>query len=183
MYNIGTISRKFGISRTTLLYYEKKKLVVPARRFPSNYRTYSIADCEKLALIRTYRNVGLSLDEISRLLRPLASDERLEILKTQYATLTDQISDLKSQKKAISELLGNKDLVHSLSKENWVDLLSSIGLGPEERENWHRIFEEKMPDAHQSFLESLNIGTMEIDTIRQQSKSGKEHILQLASND
>ena len=173
MFTIGAIARKFNISRTTLLYYEEKGLLAPIRRVPSNYRTYSIKDCEKLALIKTYRNAGISIDEIKALLDPLISEERTKILKAQYDALTHQIMELEAQKNQVSSLLGKKNLVRHLSKENWVELLASMGLGPVERMEWHKMFEEKMPDAHQKFLESLELDSKEINQIRQMSRDKK----------
>lgn len=170
MYSIGAIAQKFRISRTTLLYYEEKQLLVPARRYPSNYRTYNAADCEKLALIKTYRSAGLSIDEIKAILQPVNTTKRTKILEAQQEALSQQISQLHKQKSMISDLLGKNELVQTLSKENWVDLLSSIGLGPEERLKWHQMFEQKMPQAHQKFLESLKIDTLEIEKIRHQSR-------------
>lgn len=170
MFSIGAIARKFNISRTTLLYYEKKGLLVPTRRLPSNYRTYSIVDCEKLALIKTYRNAGIPIEEIKNLLDPLASEKRTKILEAQHKALTHQVAALEAQRKQVSDLLGKKNLVRHLSKENWVELLASMGLGAEERMKWHQMFEEKMPDAHQKFLESLELNSKEILQIRRQSK-------------
>lgn len=173
MFSIGVITRKFSISRTTLLYYEEKGLLVPIRQRPNNYRTYSIADCEKLALIKTYRNAGIPIEEIKNLLNPLTLGKRSEILEAQHEALTHQMVALEAQKKQISDLLGKKNLVRHMSKKNWVELLSSIGLGQEERIRWHQMFEEKMPDAHQRFLESLSLDSREIIQIRHQSKPSR----------
>ncbi len=166
MYSIGDMVRKFGLSRTTLLYYEDKGLLVPARRLNSNYRIYSEADCERLALIKTYRRTGLSVEKIGDLLHNGTNDDREEILKAQLDTVTNQISVLSTQRNMLSSLLGKSDFVKSLSKEAWVELLASIGLDEAGQLKWHRHFEQQMPDAHQQFLESLNLDAEEIHRIR-----------------
>lgn len=38
-------------------------------------------------------------------------------------------------------------------------------------QNWHKEFEKLEPDAHQEFLESLNIDEQEIKQIREWSRS------------
>ena len=54
----------------------------------------------------------------------------------------------------------------SMNKENWVLLFHEIGLDEATMVRWHRLFEAKFPDGHQSFLEWLNIPADEIDRIR-----------------
>ncbi len=166
MYSIGDMVRRFGLSRTTLLYYEDKGLLVPARQLNSNYRIYSEADCERLALIKTYRRTGLPIEKIGRLLIDGEQDDREQILKAQLDTLTNQISILNTQRTLLSSILGKENFVQTLSKETWVELLASIGLDEEGQMNWHRLFEQKMPDAHEQFLRSLHLDTAEIIRIR-----------------
>jgi hypothetical protein len=53
-----------------------------------------------------------------------------------------------------------------LNKEEWVDLFRTIGLDDAAMDQWHREFEQRAPEAHQSFLEWLKISAAEIDEIR-----------------
>jgi hypothetical protein len=52
----------------------------------------------------------------------------------------------------------------------WVALFQEIGLDQAKREQWHRLFETRHPDGHQSFLEWLGLPPKEIDRIRAASK-------------
>ena len=54
----------------------------------------------------------------------------------------------------------------NLNKEEWVDLFRTVGLDDAAMDRWHRAFEQRAPEAHQSFLEWLNISAAEIDEIR-----------------
>ncbi len=91
---IGQLAREFGLSRSTLLYYDRKNLLSPSARSESNYRLYSQKDVERLKMILTYRSGGLSLEEIMKLLTSrkgtsasiLAS--RLQSLNTDIAQAT-----------------------------------------------------------------------------------------------
>jgi hypothetical protein len=53
-----------------------------------------------------------------------------------------------------------------IGKEQWVALFREIGLDEEQMRRWHRLFEARHPDGHQSFLEWLEIPSEEIRRIR-----------------
>ena len=53
-----------------------------------------------------------------------------------------------------------------MNKEKWVLLFKEIGLDEATMTQWHREFEARYPDGHQSFLEWLNIEANEISHIR-----------------
>jgi hypothetical protein len=52
----------------------------------------------------------------------------------------------------------------------WVDMFREIGLDEETMMQWHRIFESRHPEAHQSFLEWLRLPAGEIEGIRSKSR-------------
>ncbi len=54
----------------------------------------------------------------------------------------------------------------SMNKEKWVLLFREIGLDEATMTRWHRAFETRFPDGHQSFLEWLSIDEKEIRRIR-----------------
>jgi hypothetical protein len=53
-----------------------------------------------------------------------------------------------------------------MNKEKWVLLFREIGLDEATMTQWHREFETRYPDGHQSFLEWLQIPQNEIERIR-----------------
>ena len=53
-----------------------------------------------------------------------------------------------------------------LNVEEWVAMFEEVGLDEPKRHQWHKLFEARHPDAHQSFLEWLGLGQDEIDQIR-----------------
>ena len=53
-----------------------------------------------------------------------------------------------------------------MNKEKWVLLFREIGLDEATMKQWHREFESRYPEDHQSFLEWLNISENEIVRIR-----------------
>lgn len=53
--------------------------------------------------------------------------------------------------------------------EEWVSMFRDIGLDEETMMKWHRLFETRYPQAHQSFLEWLGLPPERIREIRVQS--------------
>jgi hypothetical protein len=50
--------------------------------------------------------------------------------------------------------------------EQWVELFREIGLNDTDMKKWHRLFEEKNPQGHQSFLEWLGLDAKRIKEVR-----------------
>lgn len=172
MYTIGQLAKKFGLSRSTLLYYDQIGLLQASNRTSSNYRLYSKEDAMRLDKIRFYRQVGLSLPEISRLLMDASSDNVESILEKRLEELNKEIHALKDQQQVIVKILKLDCLpeqIRGMNKEKWVQLLKSAGLDDQAMEKWHMEFERLSPDGHQDFLESLGIKKDEIIFIRKWS--------------
>lgn len=172
-YTIGELGKSFGLSRSTLLYYDKLGLLTPSARSDANYRYYTAQDYERLAKIVIYRDTGMSLQAIGELLAGSSDSKRVQVLESQLAQLNTEIAQLRKQQQITLELLGNIGIdcpVRSMNKHQWVRLLASTGMSDEDMTQWHREFEQRMPEAHQDFLESLNIPPEEIQAIREESK-------------
>lgn len=59
---------------------------------------------------------------------------------------------------------------NEMNVEQWVDLFREVGLDDAQMMKWHRRFESKHPEAHQSFLEWLGLPKEEIEKIRLKSR-------------
>ena len=64
---IGELAEACGVSRDTVRYYERVKLLPSAARTQGGYRIYCEADVERVRFIKQAQAVGLSLDEIRAL--------------------------------------------------------------------------------------------------------------------
>ncbi|GAL13408.1 putative MerR-family transcriptional regulator [Vibrio astriarenae] len=53
-----------------------------------------------------------------------------------------------------------------MSKARWVNIMQQAGFSEDGMTQWHQQFEARAPQAHQAFLESLNLTTTEIAKIR-----------------
>ena len=56
-------------------------------------------------------------------------------------------------------------------KQQWIELFAAIGLSKEDMLRWHRLFEERYPDAHESFLYWLKLPDTEVKSIRDKSRA------------
>ncbi len=59
------------------------------------------------------------------------------------------------------------------SKQEWVELFEKIGMDRAAMHRWHHAFEQLYPEAHQGFLEWLQLPAKEITEIRAGSKKEK----------
>jgi DNA-binding transcriptional MerR regulator len=175
MYTVGQIGKLFKLSRTALLYYDEIGLLSPSARSSSNYRLYSQSDVQRLERIKIYRDAGLSLDVIRKLLQT-DSASATAILERHLLEVNQEIAKLRQQQCVIAKLLGDAQVLRgcrSMTKEQWVALLASTGLSKDGMRKWHVEFEKMSPEAHQDFLESLGISQEEITLIRRMSSSQK----------
>lgn len=184
MKTVGLLAKEYGLSRSTLLYYDRIGLLCPSLRNSANYRLYSNSDVEKLEMILTYRKAGLPLEEIGGLLqaKPVKTTA---ILGNRLEQLNREIEALRNQQQMILRLIGEKTLSRKsrvMDKASWVKLLRATGMDEEDMIRWHFEFEKAMPEMHQDFLESLGIEKAEIRKIRKESKkvlNGKSKIAKL----
>ena len=57
-----------------------------------------------------------------------------------------------------------------MTRSRWSSIMRAAGMSNEDMRNWHREFESREPEAHQEFLESLNIESEEVTRIREWSR-------------
>jgi DNA-binding transcriptional MerR regulator len=175
MLTISRLARRFGLSRSTLLYYDSIGLLIPSERSPSNYRLYSDADVERMELIDVYRRAGLPLADIARVLDS-DGDSLADLLRDRLQNLNGEIRKLRCQQQMIVELMqGGLGLqaVGSLDKQGWISILRATGLSDDAMMRWHVEFERLSPAGHGEFLESLAIEAEEIAKIRERARASK----------
>ncbi|MFK7862608.1 MAG: Zn(2+)-responsive transcriptional regulator [Pseudohongiellaceae bacterium] len=68
MLKISELAEKTGLSAHTLRYYEKHGLINATDRSDAGYRYYNEADVRRAEFVKTARNIGFSLGDISQLL-------------------------------------------------------------------------------------------------------------------
>jgi DNA-binding transcriptional MerR regulator len=176
MLTIGKLARRFGLSRSTLLYYDSIGLLRSSDLSESGYRLYSRQDAERLERICTYREFGLPLREIARLLDARYSDVA-KALERRFEDLSAEILRLRDQQRLIIGILKNKQALNSekfSSRASWIAFLSSCGFSEEDMLIMHAEFERTAPQKHKEFLEYLGIPADEIEAVRAISAAALE---------
>lgn len=57
-----------------------------------------------------------------------------------------------------------------MTKEDWKAMFKDVGLTDEAMMKWHKLFETRHPEGHESFLKWLGIPEKEIAAIRTHSQ-------------
>jgi DNA-binding transcriptional MerR regulator len=172
MLTVTRLARHFGLSRSTVLYYESIGLLNPARSRGNNYRAYGDRDMLRLKQVCIYRDAGLKLADIRVLLDRPESDAAA-VLKRRLSEIAAEIERLREHQWAIVKLLQNRQSLRRLNvvtKEKWVSIMKASGFTEDDMQRWHAEFERSAPEEHQEFLEFLHIPPAEIGSIREWSR-------------
>jgi DNA-binding transcriptional MerR regulator len=171
-YSVGRLGRRFGLSRSALLYYDRIGLLSPSVRSSAGYRVYGERDVQRLEAICRYREVGLRLEQIRELIDGRVG-RAAELLEARLDQLNLEIERLREQQRVIVRLLANRKRLRAsraIDKARWVAILRAAGLDDDAMHRWHQEFERMAPNAHQDFLESLGLPKAEIARIRKWSR-------------
>jgi DNA-binding transcriptional MerR regulator len=169
---ISKLAKEFGISRSALLHYDSIGLLKPLARSASGYRLYAEDARERLKRIVAYREAGLPLAEISKLLSRKA-DARQEALLRRLEEVNGEIARLRAQRQIVLAMLKGENensdakLCH---REVFVKALRDAGLGEEEMRRFHEALERAEPTAHHDFLALLGFDESQIAQIRKSAK-------------
>ncbi len=177
MYTIGKLGKKVGLSRSTLLYYDDIGLLKPSARTEANYRCYTEDDFERLKQICLYRDTGMSLEEIRRILDSTLTD-KIPILEKHLQNLCQEMRRLTLQRQIITRIMIQKEdpglkmaeFQILSTKDAFLKVLAGVGFNDQEFMKLHQEFEKSFPEEHQAFLEVLGIPPDQIAQIRERAR-------------
>ena len=166
-FHITELGKSFGLSRSTLLYYDRIGLLRPGGRTRAAYREYTQGDVERLERICTYREAGLGLADIAILLE--RSEQGAGILEKRLRELGQEVAALRTQQRLLSGMLrtaAGEFGSSGLDKNAWLDLQRACGLDEAALKQWHFEFERRSPAAHHEFLTGLGLSEKESIQVR-----------------
>jgi len=94
--SISALSIAYGLTPEALRYYEEKGLLTPERTPTSGFRRFSIADMQKLGIIKSLQRQGFSLDEIRHILSSCPRDELIAMMDAKRSELRCQITQTRA---------------------------------------------------------------------------------------
>lgn len=101
---VGAAASHVEVTVRTLHHWDAIGLVRPSGRTTGGYRLYSAADIARIHRVLIYRELGLSLDDISELLDAPTVDMTVP-LRQQRAQLLDRISRLQAMVDAVDRMI------------------------------------------------------------------------------
>ncbi|MFK5954135.1 MAG: MerR family transcriptional regulator [Desulfobacterium sp.] len=102
----GEMAKLHGISRQTLLYYDKIGLLKPKEIDEiNNYRYYTLDQFETLDVILSLKSLGMTLKEIKHYLSKASLRDRMEQLKNQDLLIREKIEQLERTGRRLTSFL------------------------------------------------------------------------------
>lgn len=107
--HIGAVARQLDVPVETIRYYERCGLLDKPDRTGSNYRLYGDEQIERLGFILNCRNLGMTHEEIRRLLsvrqrQPKDCTEVNAVIDEHIAHIDERITELRTLSKQLRDL-------------------------------------------------------------------------------
>lgn len=107
-YSIGQLARAVGVPTSTVRFYERAGLLKPSGRSGANYRFYTQQSLERLQFIKSAQAVGLSLDDVDKML-DLAGESKepcravVTLAERRLAEVREKIEHLQTVEKTLAK--------------------------------------------------------------------------------
>lgn len=99
------LCQRYGITRKTLFYYDRKGLLKPVERIGSQgIKLYDEASVKRLETILEYRSAGLMIEEIQALLGE-GCEDRLTVLNAALSRLKNERAEKDAQITALIRII------------------------------------------------------------------------------
>lgn len=103
-FTVGEFAKLCGISKQTLIFYDKENVVKPKYKNPDNgYRYYTADQLEQLDSVMVLREMGLTLNEIKEYMQNRSLHNSLQLLEGQKAAIHKKIEALTAVEKRIDQ--------------------------------------------------------------------------------
>lgn len=148
MVTISELATSVGLSRSTLLYYEKLGLL-KGKRQANGYRVYSDADRQRLILLQQLQAGALSLKECQSCLDGKIDQD---LLRQRFEALRSELENKTRSLSLLAALLGEGSL-----------------------REWHESIEQQAPDLHRQWLITQGFSSDEAARVALLSKDMNDH--------
>ncbi|MFL0252952.1 MerR family transcriptional regulator [Clostridium neuense] len=97
----GELARMLGVTKQTVIYYDKIGLISPAKRGEKHYRYYTLEQADELDSILTFRNLGVPINVLREYLTVRNAEGCIEMLRKQREKVDLEIQKLDKIRKKI----------------------------------------------------------------------------------
>ena len=105
MYTIQQASLLVEIPASSIRYYEKIDLIPPIKRNTQDYRVFDDQDIELLKLIKCFRNLGMSIEDIR---------ENISTLNLEHEEINTQAILVQHKKKLEEQIEVLNSYIHEI---------------------------------------------------------------------
>lgn len=141
---VGEVADLVGVSVRTLHHWEAIGLMVPSARSSAGYRLYSAKDVERIHQILVYRETGMQLADITRVLDttggPGPKDATVHLAR-QRELLMERIAHLQEMVSAVDTMMEKKKMGIQLTPEEQVEVF-----GKDWNPDWENQARERWDD-------------------------------------
>lgn len=115
MLTVGQVAETLGLTVRTLHHWDEVDLAAPSHRSHSGYRLYNDGDLQKLKRILIYRELGLELEQIRKILQQSTVDVHTA-LRDQHHALIQKINRLSQLRDDVDAMVATFDHGITLSE-------------------------------------------------------------------
>lgn len=94
LFNISEFAKISGVTRQTLIYYDRIGLFSPAVTDENKYRKYSHSQIETISAITVLTDLGVPLKKIKTILSDVSPEKTVEVLNYQLDIIKEKITEL-----------------------------------------------------------------------------------------
>ena len=115
-YTIGGLARRSGMSPTNIRYYEDIGVLPKAGRRESGHRDYGEADIALVGMVKNFRQLGFSLDQLRALVKLSRSSDRScaearDLASEQLDVVRRKLADLRQLERALAARVADCDAI------------------------------------------------------------------------
>ncbi|MDL0186524.1 MerR family transcriptional regulator, partial [Clostridioides difficile] len=94
-FTTGEFAKLCGISKQTLIFYDKIGIFSPEYKDKNNYRYYSVYQYDTLDILQSLREIGMSLEEIKEYIQNRTPQLCVKMLKEEEKKIREKIKKLR----------------------------------------------------------------------------------------
>lgn len=113
-FTVGEFANLFGVSKQTLLYYERNGIFLPVFTDTNGYRYYSVKQYFLFEILTTFRTLGIPLKKIAWYLNNRSPTHLRQILSDRKADFDHQIEILRANQRELEDKIAFLDLLDTL---------------------------------------------------------------------